>query len=87
MFNNVNILITGQMADLQAHGLNIQAATLGDFIERSGILSLHSPNSPSTRSIIDAEALSRMKLGVFLVNAARGELIDKTASRGDEALV
>lgn len=68
-----------EIAALQAQGLNIQTAFLGELIERSDILSLHLPNSPGTRAIIGAEALSRMKPGAFLVNTARGELIDEEA--------
>lgn len=68
-----------EISTLRTQGLNIQAASLDDLIERSDILSLHLPNSPSTRGLIDAKVLSRMKLGAFLVNTARGELIDEVA--------
>lgn len=70
---------SAEIASLKALGLNIQAAPLGDLVEQSDILSLHLPNAPSTREIMNEALLSRMKPGAFLVNTARGELIDEAA--------
>jgi D-3-phosphoglycerate dehydrogenase len=68
-----------EIASLKGLGLDVQAAPLKDLVEQSDILSLHLPNAPSTRQILNAELLSRMKPGSFLVNTARGELIDEAA--------
>lgn len=43
------------------------------------ILSLHGRMTPATRHTIDAPALAAMKPGAFIVNTARGELIDEEA--------
>lgn len=59
--------------------LGIAYAPLEEIYERSDIISLHVPLTPSTRHMIDAAALARMKRGVMLVNTGRGALIDSRA--------
>lgn len=49
------------------------------LLERSDVLSLHVPLLATTRDLIDAAALERMKPGALLVNTARGELVDEHA--------
>lgn len=53
--------------------------TLDDLLSGSDVVSLHLPLSPSTESLIDAEAISRMRPGAVLVNTARGGLVDEVA--------
>lgn len=43
------------------------------------LLTLHLPATEHTRGLIGRESLARMKAGVFIVNTARGELIDESA--------
>jgi lactate dehydrogenase-like 2-hydroxyacid dehydrogenase len=50
-----------------------------DFLGTVDILSLHLPATNQTRNIINPKALSLMKTGSFLVNTARGDLIDDEA--------
>ncbi len=49
------------------------------LLRTSDVISLHCPLTGSTRNMIDREALSRMKATSFLINTARGELVDETA--------
>lgn len=49
------------------------------LISRSDVLSLHAPLTPQTRHAIDADALRRMRPGSFLINTARGALVDEAA--------
>jgi D-3-phosphoglycerate dehydrogenase len=54
-------------------------ATMGEMLERSTILSLHCPLTDQTRQIINADALSRMPVGSYVINTARGGLINEDA--------
>lgn len=44
------------------------------------VISLHCPLAPETDRIINSESLARMKDGVFLINTARGGLVDERAA-------
>tara|TARA_R110002096_G_scaffold91625_14_gene207339 strand:+ start:12775 stop:13740 length:966 start_codon:yes stop_codon:yes gene_type:complete len=52
---------------------------LGDLLAEADIVSLHTPLTPETRHLIDADALAMMKRGAFLVNLARGPVVHETA--------
>ena len=53
--------------------------TLEELVRGSWILSLHCPLTPETRGMIDARMLSLMPEGSFLVNTARGAVVDTHA--------
>jgi D-3-phosphoglycerate dehydrogenase / 2-oxoglutarate reductase len=59
--------------------LGIRRTTLDEVLRRSDFVSLHVPLQDSTRNLIDAGAFSRMKRGAFLVNLARGGVVDERA--------
>ncbi len=55
------------------------AVSLGDVYEQADVITLHLPLNEETRGLLDAEAFDRMKVGVRIVNAARGGLVDEGA--------
>jgi D-3-phosphoglycerate dehydrogenase len=57
----------------------VRAVDFETLLRTSDYISLHVPLMASTRHIIDATALSLMKPTAFLINAARGGLIDESA--------
>lgn len=52
---------------------------LETLLASSDFVTLHLPLSPETRHLVSRESLRRMKRGVRIVNAARGELVDEAA--------
>lgn len=67
----------GDAAFAAAHGVLL--ASLPEVLARADFLSLHVPLLPATRGMVDAAFLAQMKPGAFLINTARGELVDETA--------
>lgn len=59
--------------------INVELLDLNDLLARSDFLTIHAIKTPETTNIIDRKAISRMKQGVVLVNAARGGLVDEGA--------
>ena len=56
-----------------------RAETVDDVFTTAEFLTLHLPLTSETRGSIDAAAFVRMRRGVRIVNAARGELVDEAA--------
>ncbi|MBF0357672.1 MAG: phosphoglycerate dehydrogenase [Magnetococcales bacterium] len=55
------------------------ADTLDDFWPNIDFLTVHTPLTPKTKHIVNAEAFSKMKDGVIVVNCARGGIFDEAA--------
>jgi D-3-phosphoglycerate dehydrogenase / 2-oxoglutarate reductase len=63
----------------RAEALEIELGTLDDVLRRADVLSLHVPLTETTAGLIGAAELARMKKGAYIVNAARGGVLDETA--------
>jgi D-3-phosphoglycerate dehydrogenase len=59
----------------RAKALGIDKVELDELFERADFISLHAPLTDSTKNVIDAKALFKMKKGVRIINCARGGLI------------
>mgnify|MGYP005847744929 CR=1 FL=1 len=59
--------------------LGIEGVTLDELFARSDYITVHTPITQETRNIIDAEAFKKMKPGVFILNCARGGIVDESA--------
>jgi len=63
------------------HSSRSSGIALEDLLERADAVSLHTPLTPETRHLIGADALRRMKRSAYLVNTARGPIVDQDALR------
>lgn len=52
-----------------------QAAPLPELLQRSDIVSIHTPLTPETRHLIQADTLRKMKTSAILINTARGPIV------------
>jgi lactate dehydrogenase-like 2-hydroxyacid dehydrogenase len=52
---------------------------LEEVLEESDFVSLHCPATPDTRHLMNRERLARMRRSAFLINTARGDIVDETA--------
>ena len=53
--------------------------TLEELLQRSDVVSLHCPATPETRHLINAATLAHMPEHAYLVNTARGDVVDEAA--------
>ncbi len=65
-------------ADLAA-GLGIELVGIDELFRRADVLSVNCPLTPETHHIVDAEKLALMKPAAYLINTARGPIVDQKA--------
>jgi D-3-phosphoglycerate dehydrogenase len=57
----------------------VRLVDLDELLRTAHVVSLHAPSTPATRHLIDASSIATMRRGVFIINCARGPLIDQQA--------
>jgi len=84
-------IMLGFGCDILAHDLaesdalkqkGVSYTSIDEVLRNSDIISLHCPLTPQTKHLIDAEAFSKMKEGVMLINTSRGALIETADAIG-----
>ena len=58
---------------------NVEVVSLDALLERSDFVSIHCPLNAHTRGLIGRVELGKMKSNAFLINTARGAIVDKAA--------
>jgi lactate dehydrogenase-like 2-hydroxyacid dehydrogenase len=53
--------------------------SLDEVFTKADFVSLHCPATPETRHLVNAERLKQMKPGAYLINTARGDVVDEAA--------
>jgi len=57
----------------------IEPVTLEELYQRADFITIHTPKTKDTLGLINAQAISKMKDGVMIVNASRGGIVDEKA--------
>ena len=57
----------------------VESVSFDDLLARSDFISVHAPLQPATRGLMNAKAFAKMKKGAYLINTARGPLVDEAA--------
>ena len=71
------VAMTSKSADTLPEG--ITPASLDDVLASADVVSLHCPLTPSTRHLINAASIAKMKPSAILINTGRGPLVDEQA--------
>lgn len=72
------VALTSKSADTLPEG--ITPAPLDDVLASADVVSLHCPLTPSTRHLINAASIAKMKPSAILINTGRGPLVDEQAA-------
>ncbi len=62
----------------KANGIR-RVETLAELLSQAFVLSVHCPRTPETHGMIGAKEISQMPMGSFLINTARGAIVDTSA--------
>src|SRR4029077_3492690 len=57
----------------------VESVDFDTLLNRSDYVSVHAPHTPQTRGMMNAAVFAKMKKGAYIINTARGPLIDEPA--------
>ena len=60
-------------------GLSVRFVSLEELVRNADFLTVHVPSNETTRNLVGARLFAQMKKGAYLVNCARGGIVDETA--------
>lgn len=75
----LEVIVYDPFIEIDEAGERVKQVDLDALLATADFISLHTPLSDSSRQIINAAALEKMKPSAYLINTARGELIDDAA--------
>lgn len=76
----LNVLVYDPYVTFDAvAGYGAELVPLSELLQRSNILTVHSPLTPETRGLIGAAELAQLPAGAIVINVARGPIIDEVA--------
>lgn len=65
------------LSEERAQKMGVSMVELDELFKRADIISVHTPLTPETKGMINAQAIAKMKPGVLIVNCARGGIINE----------
>ncbi|MBA5869360.1 MAG: phosphoglycerate dehydrogenase [Nitrospira sp. CR2.1] len=63
------------LAPERAEKMGVTIVDLEELFRRADVISVHTPLTPETKSLINAQAIAKMKPGVMIANCARGGIV------------
>jgi D-lactate dehydrogenase len=70
-----NLLACDLNPDAELQKIGVKYVELKELLNKSDIISVHSPLNPSTKHLIDREKIAQMKDGVMIINTSRGSVL------------
>ncbi len=65
------------LAEERAQKMGVTMVELEELFHRADIISVHTPLTPETKALINAQAIAKMKPGVMIANCARGGIVNE----------
>jgi D-3-phosphoglycerate dehydrogenase len=75
----MKVLYSDPFVDEGRFDIPVTAADLNTVLAQSDFVSIHPPLTPATRKLMSDDAFSRMKSSAWLINCARGPIVDTEA--------
>ena len=72
-----NRLLSGELPSGYKDEIGVKYVSFDDLLNASDVISFHCPLTPETRGLANSETISRMKDGAFLINTARGPVLNE----------
>lgn len=73
------IMAHSRSLNQQKAGDGVTSSSLEELLQKADLVSLHCPLTPETKGLINRERLAMMKPSAYLINAARGPVVDSQA--------
>jgi D-3-phosphoglycerate dehydrogenase len=67
------------LSEDKAKAMGIRKVSLDELFAQSDFITIHSPLTPETKGLVNAQTIGKMKKGVRIINCARGGIIDEHA--------